>query len=230
MSPQHRVEQGECISSIAERYGHFPETLWEHPENAALKEERGDPNVLCPGDELHIPEIRPRTESCVTDRRHRFVRKGVPAKFRIQLMRDGEPRRGLSYRLVIPGVPELTGETDASGVILRGIPPNAGRGKLFLEVPGAKEEELEFHIGDLDPVDTVKGMQARLFNLGFYDGEIDGEDSYRTIVALRDFQEHAGLDPTGDDDDETLDRLLRMHDNPQGPMAASSGASDDGGD
>ncbi|MEO6800582.1 MAG: peptidoglycan-binding domain-containing protein [Rhodanobacter sp.] len=86
----HVVGAGECISSIAQEHGHVWNTLWDHPANAALKSARGDPNVLLEGDQLTVPPLRVREESCAVDQRHRFVRKGVPAKFRLRVMEPPE--------------------------------------------------------------------------------------------------------------------------------------------
>ena len=49
----HRVREGETISSIAAAYGftEWEERVWNAPENAALKEQRVNPNTLEPGDE-----------------------------------------------------------------------------------------------------------------------------------------------------------------------------------
>lgn len=88
MPRQHTVKQGECMSSIAGKYGHFWETLWDHPQNADLKERRGDPNVLNPGDTVHVPDKIEKSENCATGQTHRFVKKGVPAKLRLRLLQD----------------------------------------------------------------------------------------------------------------------------------------------
>ena len=45
MPKQHKVKQGECLSSIAERYGLFPETIANDSDNSELKNERKDLNV-----------------------------------------------------------------------------------------------------------------------------------------------------------------------------------------
>jgi N-acetylmuramoyl-L-alanine amidase len=86
--PDHTVTQGECISSIAERYGLFWETVWNHPNNAELRQQRENPNVLRPGDVVFVPERREKLESGATDTRHRFLKKGVPAKLRLRLLKE----------------------------------------------------------------------------------------------------------------------------------------------
>lgn len=55
MATEYKVKQGDCISSIAAKYGHVPDAIWNDPANRQLKEEREDPNVLKPGDVSFIP-------------------------------------------------------------------------------------------------------------------------------------------------------------------------------
>ena len=55
--PNHTVKQGECLSSIAAKYGFGDwKALYDHPSNAALKKKRPNPHVLFPGDVVSIPE------------------------------------------------------------------------------------------------------------------------------------------------------------------------------
>ena len=46
MAIGHRVQQGDCMVSIAELCGFFWETLWNHPNNKDLRGLRHDPTVL----------------------------------------------------------------------------------------------------------------------------------------------------------------------------------------
>jgi len=82
------VEQGDCISSIADEHGFFWETLWNLPENSDLKQERKEPTILHEGDVVHIPDLRAKTEDCATEQKHKFKRKGVPAMLKMRILRS----------------------------------------------------------------------------------------------------------------------------------------------
>lgn len=84
----YEVKENDCISSIALEHGHIWETLWNDPNNAELKSERKDPNILHKRDHVSIPEIRIRKETVPSDAKHSFIRLGVPAKLRIRFMED----------------------------------------------------------------------------------------------------------------------------------------------
>lgn len=85
------IAQGDCIDSIALKHGFFPDTLWNHGQNAELKSLRKDPNVLYPGDKLFIPDIQIREVDKATEKRHRFRRKGVPAKLHLRFLKPKDP-------------------------------------------------------------------------------------------------------------------------------------------
>jgi N-acetylmuramoyl-L-alanine amidase len=79
------VQQGDCAFSIAEEHGHCWETVWNHPDNAELRELRGDPAQLQAGDRIVVPVLTPRQESAPTGHRHRYRRNSEPAILRLQL-------------------------------------------------------------------------------------------------------------------------------------------------
>jgi hypothetical protein len=209
MSKEHKVRQGECISSIADKYGFFPDTIWNDSANAQLKEKRKDPNVLYPGDVVVVPDKEMKEESGATETRHRFRRKGVPEVLKIVLRKEGEPRANESYVLEIDG--ELfSGTTDSEGRIEHPIPPGAKSGTLTIgEEPDAEEHKLM--LGHMDPIDEVSGVQARLNNLGFDCGQADGKMSPQTVAAIKAFQAKAGLSATGEIDQATRDALVSEH-------------------
>lgn len=88
--PEYTVKQGDCLSSIAARHGLFWEKVWNHPKNSKLKEKRKDPNILYLGDVVFVPDKDKKEESGPTEQRHRFRKKGTPAKLRLRLMRPPE--------------------------------------------------------------------------------------------------------------------------------------------
>jgi hypothetical protein len=203
------VRDGDCLLSISERTGHFWQTLWEHVANMDLRLIREDPAVLYPGDQLFVPELRTREENAPTDQRHRYVRKGVPAKMRIQFLRDGQPKANVSYKLEIDGTLG-EGSTDSTGTVEVFIPPGAAHGSITVG-EGDDTEFFELELGRLDPIDTVAGAQARLHNLGFSPGRTTGSMNPDTVRAVLEYQKANGLDETGELDDATRRSLLQMH-------------------
>lgn len=191
--PSYRVKPGDCLSSIAFEHGFFWQTLLDHPDNAALKEPDRSPFMLEPGEAVSIPQLRTREVSVASDRRHRFRRKGVPARFKLTLHHhDGTPRADEPYFFEVDDE-LLEGDrvTDGDGKIDESIPPNAKRVRVFLE---GGEEILTFTLGGLEPVSTTRGMQVRLLNLSYYRGPIDGKSSPALDEALRRFCRAQGLD------------------------------------
>lgn len=208
MPTTHRVQQGECLVSIAESYGFFWETLWNLPENKQIRDARRDPTVLLPGDVVTIPERTIKDYVRPTGARHTFRVKNVPAKLNIHLHDEGgEPRAGLAYVLTVDGV-EIRGTTDGAGGVHSSIPPGARRGTLHLVEP---DETYELDLGHLDPVDTVRGAQSRLHQMGAYAGEVDGEMGAAFVAALRSYQTSQGLKPTGELDASTRAALRDTH-------------------
>ena len=207
---QYTVKQGDCIESIALRYGLSWEQLWNHPSNHDLKEKRRNPNVLMPGDGVFIPEKELRWETGATEQKHRFRKKGVPSKLRL-VIKDEEdnPRPGLPYILEVDG--QLSsGKTDTEGLIEQTIAPKAVAGKLRIGT-GEEEEEYALQLGRIDPISEISGVQSRLRNLGIECGSADGVLGQRTIEALKQFQEKYGLQPTGELDEQTRGKLYEIH-------------------
>jgi N-acetylmuramoyl-L-alanine amidase len=198
VTQQHTVQQGECLHSISSGYGFTWEKVWNHPDNSDLRSRRGDAQVLMPGDVVTIPDKELKEESRADGKCHRFKRKGVPAKIRIQIKRNDEPRANVPYRIDIDG--RLSeGTTDGNGLIELDIPPDAAQGQLFVG-PAEDEDIYELRLGTVDPVDTEQGARDRLFNLGY-------DTTLAFAELLREFQTKAGLQSTGQLDDATQDKL-----------------------
>lgn len=201
------VKQGDCISSIAFAHGLFPETVWNDSKNSRLKQDRKDPNVLKPGDEVYIRDREAKEESCSSDQKHRFKRKGVPEKLIVYFQIKGEPIANENYVLDIDGVIS-EGTTGGDGKVEIFIPPDARKGTITFRDSG---EAYNLELGHLDPVTEITGIQGRLSNLGFYQGEIDGEMSDDLVKAIRAFQESNGMEPTGSPDKSLQDKLEQVY-------------------
>jgi N-acetylmuramoyl-L-alanine amidase len=204
----YKVKQGDCIESIAEKYGLFWETLWNHPKNRPLREKRREANVLFPGDIVFVPEKRIKEESGQTEQRHRFRRKGIPSILRMVLKdEDDEPIANVKYILEIDG--EITsGTTDATGKLEQRIKPNARKGKLIV---GEESDEYNLDLGYIDPITEISGVQSRLNNLGFDCGKVDGVLGPKTREAIQEFQIEHGLEQTGEIDQQTRNKLKEIY-------------------
>jgi hypothetical protein len=208
MAIEHVIEQGQGLSYLCELYGFSPARIWDDPANEALRAARSDPNVLLPGDVVTIPDKTAGHVPAPTGKRHRFVRKGVPALFRLQLLDGATPRASAPYALEIDGR-TISGTTDAQGRVEAWVPNRARTGLLRF---GDRNEELELEFGFLDPVDALTGVQKRLTNLGFDCAYEAGAMGPGTRAALLHFQATAGLPETGEADDATRQRLVQLHD------------------
>jgi hypothetical protein len=196
----HRVRQGECLSSIAGKYGQSPEIIWHHVDNKALKALRKTPDVLLAGDILKIPSIEQKKINCATDGKHSFVRLGGPY-LHINLSVNNESIAGEPYELWVDGRSQA-GNIGNDGKIDARIPIGATTGYIV-----ALGRRFDFGLGDLDPIDTTTGAQARLNQLGFAAGAVDNDLGDKTKASISAFQTANGLDATGELDEATRDKL-----------------------
>jgi N-acetylmuramoyl-L-alanine amidase len=190
----------------------FWETIWDHPDNQALRELREDPFALAVGDQVFIPDLTLKSSSCGLDQLHRFRRRGVPAKLRLQLLDElGEPRASSSYRLTVDRKLVAERTTDAEGWIEEWIDPRARRAVLTIEDEAGVIEELELQLGHLQAINTIAGVKGRLRNLGYLTGPVDDEADEQLAAAVHDFQADHELDGFGVLDDATRDELVRVY-------------------
>ncbi len=206
---EHTVEQGDCISSIAVKYGLLPETVWADPRNGELRQLRKNPNALLPKDIVFVRKIEEKNELAATQKRHRFKRKGIPEKLIVRFMNNHEPRGGEAYQLEVDGR-ITTGKTDSEGYLRAAIAPNAKRAKVTFSKSG---EKFTFKLGYINPLTELSGVQGRLANLGFYFGAIDGKPSEHLRNAVRNFQtEHlSGDEATGELNEKTRNKIKEIY-------------------
>ena len=205
----HTIRQGESVIQLADRYGLFAETIWNHAKNADLKKKRKDMNILMPGDVLFIPDKEPKVVDIKVGSTHKFRRKGIPAKLSLQLFEVSQPRANQSFRLVLDGHEELTGTTDANGVLEVAVPADAQKGELTI---GPDHFKLLIQLGHLDPIEELSGVQKRLNNLGYNCGAADGKMNAATRNAIIAFQLRFDLDETGEPDEATVAKIRKLHD------------------
>ena len=203
------VRADDCLASIAEKFGFFWETLWDHPRNAELKRVRRDPNILLRGDRVFVPDLQPKKEDAAVDRVHRYKRRGVPEILRLQFLDEQDaPRAGVSYRFEIDGEVR-TGTLDGEGYLQQWVPPRARDARLELEpedeATSRGPEVYELDIGRLQPAETPGGAAARMQSLGFYS---PGQSFHHALEAFQIFHE---LDATARLDDDTVDLLRELY-------------------
>jgi hypothetical protein len=169
-------------------------------------------NILMPGDVLVIPEKRMKEVRAATGKKHSFKIKGIPAIFRLQMFDVEDPRKNQSYEIILRGPfgqKKLSGVTDGDGVLQVYVPPDARSGALTI---GPDKYRLDVAFGELDPINTLSGVQKRLNNLGFKCGDPDGELNDATRSALSKFQQRFDLPVTGEADDATTAKLESVTD------------------
>lgn len=207
MSKRHKIKSGEDIASLAYENGLLADKIWNDPENNELNRARDSFYVLNPGDVVMIPEVEQKTGTGGTEERHRFRRKGVPETLVVRILDDDrEPLANEAYRLILDGH-LIEGTTDQDGILRESIQPNAEEARLIIN---STEEEYTLQLGGLDPIDTVKGMQERLNNLGFACGAEDDDRGEFTEASLSKFREVFEM-PDDGDDDSLLQRIKNQH-------------------
>jgi len=220
MARTHTVRQGEYLARIAEVYGFSDwKYIYEHPLNEALRAKRPRPDVLFPGDLVQIPDTRTRTFQVATNQRHRFQLQSSNRNRLTVFLKDdrGEALSKVGYTLNYRSRGEdfaVEGTTNSDGKVEHDLPLDVECASLKLTRPHLS---WELHIGHLDPADPSAGdteritaVQARLNNLGFPCGRVDGVVGPRTRAALKEFQRKSMKlsEPSAELDDATCAALI----------------------
>lgn len=209
--PVHTVLPGECLVSIADRYGFCdPLVIYHRPENEALRRARPDPNVLLAGDEVYVPDRELRSLTLAPERRHQLRVKTRPVFVRLRLLDAGQrPRANLPWTVEVQGA-RFSGHTDGNGVLEQRVPAGAVEAVVTVGA-GAGEQRYRVALGYMDPEDTPSGLAQRLENLGFLPADETLPDDLRLRHAVMAFQSSAGLPATGEPDAATRTRLRERH-------------------
>lgn len=206
---EYTVQQGETLEAIVAREGNgiTLQQVRDEPANAALFSARQE-NQLRPGDIVRFPD--PDSEltmqTVATGMRHEFVIKAPKRKLRFRVcIKGGEPYLNAEYDLDVEGE-KIHGSTDQEGFIDEVIPSIARKAKLTID-----GQERELQVGALDPIHTKTGIQARLNNLGYPLGKVDGIFGPKTIRAIKAFQHNNDLEVDGEVGTNTRAKLLERY-------------------
>jgi hypothetical protein len=213
-SRRHVVVAGECLSVIAQDHGLANwQSIWEAPDNAALRALRQSPHVICPGDVLVVPGLQVAELACCTDASHRIEVATPWLELKLVLAdHHGRPFRAHAFQLWLEqadGEPYLHGSTDGDGCVEARLP--AGTRVVFVLL---EKQGLVFPLqlsavaqlptaGAAPTPSDMAAVQARLNALGIGAGPITGDWSVATERALRTLRrargEVAGGPLTADD-------------------------------
>lgn len=183
----HTIAPGEDLASVAEAHGFSRwETIYDHPRNDALREQRPNPFALCEGDEVWIPAKEPKTHRCPTGQVHSFCIRRPRTRIRLTMLADDDrPHAECKYVLAV-GSERFEGTTDAEGTLSHEVPIRETTGTLTLWPAGADEpEQYELELGGLASVTTKDGLGQRLANLGLMAGEGDDAALLAAVNELR---------------------------------------------
>jgi hypothetical protein len=190
----HTIAAGEDLASLAEAYGFTRwETIYDHPRNDELRDQRPNPFALCEGDQLWIPGKEPKTHRCKTGQVHSFCIRKPRTRVRLTMVGDDDgPHAECRYVLKV-GAETFEGRTDAEGTLSHEVPIRETTGTLTLWTSGADEpEEYELQLGGLSSVTTKDGLGQRLSNLGLV--AEDGDDA-ALLVAINELRRRHGQEP-----------------------------------
>lgn len=208
----HIAEQGECLSSIAARFGFSDyKIIYDHPDNAELKKERTNPNVIFPGDRVTIPDLQAKVADAATAKLHRYVAERPTKELRVVIRNhDGTPLKNEPCVLHV-GASTHQLSTDGSGLLRCAVDFSAR--EATLEIAG---NAVHLHLGKLNPLKATPdngatGTQARLRNLGYQVPDTIDPENRSLQAALTLFQQDAQLPVTGKLDPSTLRKLEELH-------------------
>lgn len=208
MPRQHTIAAGETLAGLAAEHGFSRGSqVYDHPDNASLRERRSNPDILAAGDVVVLPDPVPGAAQVRVGARHRFQITRPSQNLRIQpLGCDGQPLDGYRYVLELEST-RFEGVIDGS--ITHPIPLHTRRARLVVEPDDESQPSIiwDLQVGHLEPAETPAGLQARLNNLGFSAGAVDADVGPKTEAALRSFQTAHGLNVDGTCTSEVTNKL-----------------------
>jgi len=199
--PEYEIKEGDWFARIVKEqgYGSVWKPIYDSGDNKEFRKKCPDPNLLIPGETCNLPDKGGKKENKGTEQKHKFELKGSKHQLHVVIVRpNGEPLKNTSFSILLEpvAVDQLrvwqSGKTDGSGAIKWPITTDAEKATVEIE-----DQVFELNIGWLEPVDTTKGVQARLQNLNYHIEAIDGlSGSGTTVAAVKAFQANHKLKET----------------------------------
>jgi hypothetical protein len=110
------------LASLAYQLGFDADVVWNDESNTDLRNLRSDPNILLPGDILHIPDQADRASppiTLATGTTNTFMAHSPPIQFTVRFSDPGYA----SQAFTVPELPDLTGQTTgADGTVTLSVP------------------------------------------------------------------------------------------------------------
>jgi hypothetical protein len=183
---KHKVVQGDCLISIAQKFGIANwQTIYDAPENEAFKKLRKNPNMICPDDIVHIPDLTGTKQQANLNKKTTYVLKKAKGLLSVCLVdKKSNPLPDVPYDVSFfktqkdtNGEPlkVIAGEkTDADGYVEQKL-PKAAKFAIITYSPYPTRPSLKLKmglkVGELDDPHTQLGMRSRLNHFGFYSGD-----------------------------------------------------------
>jgi hypothetical protein len=140
MPTSHTVNDGDCMSSLAARYGFGSyKTIYDDKANDALRKNRPSPNLLAAGDVVSVPDKKDKQADAKTAETTKFTVKLPKAELRLHLRGlTGEKLAKAKCKIsVMHPSQAFTKESvaDDQGLLVLPIPADAINATLEIELP-----------------------------------------------------------------------------------------------
>lgn len=206
------VGELEDVPAIALKEGfRSPLSIYDFEENADFRTTRPNLNQLAQDDQLKLPPKEAEPFPLQSGQLKQLTLASRPVERLTLRIKTDEQFR---YELVI-GSQRFVGDNQGGNTIDQEVPVGATQGTLQLmigERAPFRQLNWDLQLAALEPAATDRGVQARLANLGFDPGGVDGNFGKNSKAALARFQRLNGFEPTGELDDASRAELEKQHD------------------
>jgi hypothetical protein len=202
------IRQGDHLSLLAHRFNFDATEVWNHPANAELRRTRKNPEILCPGDILQIPD--PESPEWFTVRVgavNHFVATVPTVKVQLALSRGGNALQSEPFT-VSAGSYRSAGTTTSQGMASFEVPLGVQNCLLTMTRTGRTYRLL---VGHMDPIEQPSGAWKRLAQLGYLAAPRELLPEPAALASLKRFQKDSGLPESGELDPDTLRALEAAH-------------------